>query len=262
MTVRKPRQPRALVLYRGPSLLDGAPIVVIGLLSKTNRKTGTMVQTYIIRSDVMPVDASRLGLDASVCGACPMRGTPRPNATRGQAAARDCYVVLGQGPTVVFKALARGVYRDAADASEITALGRGRLVRIGTYGDGAAAPAWVWDALLSEARAHTAYTHQFGVAGASAQAGRYMQSANSEAEARDAWAQGRRTFRVVQSVADLVKGAEILCPASKEAGARVQCADCRLCGGADVHAKSIAIVDHGPVARAKAPRFRLTRNAA
>ena len=261
MTTRQPRQPRALVLYRGPSLLDGAPIVVVGMLSARNRKTGAMVQTYIQRADVDPVTASRLGLDASNCGACPMRGEARPDATTGQAARRDCYVLLGQGPTGVHKGLARGIYPDATDAADIAALGRGRLVRIGTYGDGAAVPAWVWAALLSEATAHTAYSHQFDVVGSSADAGRYMQSANSEAEARDAWAKGRRTFRVVRSAAEIVKGSEIMCPASKEAGVRVQCAECRLCGGADTRAKSIAIVDHGPVARAKAKRhFTLTRN--
>jgi hypothetical protein len=42
-----------------------------------------------------------------------------------------------------------------------------------------------------------------------------------------------------------VKGKEILCPASKEAGERVQCAQCKLCGGNSVKGKSVAIVAHG-----------------
>jgi hypothetical protein len=261
--IKAPKQPKRLVLYRGPSLLDGAPIVVVAIVSNRNRKTGPMIQTYIQRSDVTPVTASRLGLDASNCGACSLRGRARPDATRGQSAERECYVLLGQGPTGIHKGLAKGIYPEAQDAAHIAALGRGRLVRIGTYGDGAAAPAWIWQALLSEAKAHTAYSHQFDVDGASADAALYMQSAGSEAEARAAWAKGRRTFRVIQSLDQIVKGSEIVCPASKEAGARVQCAECRLCGGANVKGKSIAIVDHGPLARARAKRrFTLSRNGA
>jgi len=40
------------IIYRGPSVLDGAPIVVVATYSKRNKKTGTMVQTYIIRDDM------------------------------------------------------------------------------------------------------------------------------------------------------------------------------------------------------------------
>jgi hypothetical protein len=71
-----------------------------------------------------------------------------------------------------------------------------------------------------------------------------MRSIDSLEEAYEAWANGQRTFRVVKSVNEIVKGKEILCPASKEAGRRVQCADCRLCSGSRVQAKSIAIPVH------------------
>ena len=37
------------VIYKGPSLLDGAPIVVIAVIGSGNTKTGDMVQTYILR---------------------------------------------------------------------------------------------------------------------------------------------------------------------------------------------------------------------
>jgi hypothetical protein len=72
----------------------------------------------------------------------------------------------------------------------------------------------------------------------------YMRSVDSLEEAYEAWANGQRTFRVVKSVDEIIKGREILCPASKEAGRRVQCADCRLCGGTRMQAKSIAIPAH------------------
>ena len=70
-----------------------------------------------------------------------------------------------------------------------------------------------------------------------------MQSADTHIEAKQHWAESRRTFRVIQNVDDLDKRNEILCPASKEAGRRVQCAACKLCKGS-LKAKSIAIVLH------------------
>jgi hypothetical protein len=54
-----------IVIYRGPSILDGSPIVVIatGLGSgSSNRKTGALVQTWILRDDVSPIERSRAGL--------------------------------------------------------------------------------------------------------------------------------------------------------------------------------------------------------
>mgnify|MGYP003345148381 CR=1 FL=1 len=42
-----------VILYEGPSMIDGAPVVVIANRIETasgNSKTGAMVQTFIIRS--------------------------------------------------------------------------------------------------------------------------------------------------------------------------------------------------------------------
>jgi hypothetical protein len=58
-----------VILYRGPSMLDGAPIVVIANRitdASTNSKTGAMVQTFIVRADADPMTALREGLDSSV----------------------------------------------------------------------------------------------------------------------------------------------------------------------------------------------------
>jgi hypothetical protein len=62
------------IIYHGPSLYDGAPIVVIGTFTKSNSKTGGVVQTYILRDDIDPRDASKGGQDVSICGSCPHRG--------------------------------------------------------------------------------------------------------------------------------------------------------------------------------------------
>ena len=222
------------VFYRGPSLIDGAPIAGVAIYSDRNGKTGRVLQTYILREDINPLEASKTGADVSICGTCPLRGTATDDPARKQAAGRRCYVNLGQGPLSVFRALERGRYLDVDPA----AIGAGRMVRVGTYGDPAAIPGEVWDAMLSQATTWTAYTHQKPWRPDIA-----MQSADTLDEAQAHWRAGRRTFRVLTGLADLDPANEALCPASKEAGRRVQCAACKLCKGS-ARGKSIAIVEH------------------
>jgi len=222
------------IIYNGPSLLDGKPIVVIATYSNRNKKTGHVVQTYILRSDLNPLEASKTGEDFSICGNCTMRGEVTTDPQRKQAKGRRCYVNLGQGVLIVYKSYLRGVYKEG-DARD---MGRGRFVRVGTYGDPAAVPSHVWDELLSEADTWTAYSHQSGWRPDIA-----MQSADSHADAIAHWKAGRRTFRVIKDLDHLDKAKEALCPASKEAGRRVQCTACKLCKGSSL-AKSIAIVEH------------------
>ena len=65
-----------VLLWRGPSPVDGAPIMCIltGLQSPSvNGKTGPMLQTWIMREDIPPHHAQRGGEDSSVCGGCPLR---------------------------------------------------------------------------------------------------------------------------------------------------------------------------------------------
>jgi hypothetical protein len=109
------------------------------------------------------------------------------------------------------------------------------MVRIGTYGDGAAVPDDVWDDLLSDAAGHTAYSHNGG------DPRRYMVSADSLGKAEDAWRSKYRTFRIVKDRHEIIKGQEIECPSDRG----VKCIDCGLCAGTSVQAKSIAIVVHG-----------------
>ena len=222
------------IIYNGPSLLDGKPIVVIATYSNRNTKTGKVVQTYILRSDINPLEASKTGQDFSICGSCPMRGEVTTDPKRKIAKGRKCYVNLGQGVLIVFKSFLRGVYKEGDPRT----MGRDRFVRVGTYGDPAAVPSEVWDELLAECETWTAYTHQKPWRPDIA-----MQSADSYDEAKAHWAAGRRTFRVIVDLGDIDKTNEALCPASKEAGRRVQCTACKLCKGSSL-AKSIAIVEH------------------
>ena len=229
------------IIYEGPSLIDGAPIVAIATVGSSNSKTGDMVQTWIIRTDVAPIDANRTGADVSVCGNCPHKGVVVEGAKMAQN--RTCYVNIGQAPTSVYKAYKRGSYRTATTPAALAAIGAGRMVRIGSYGDGAAVPATVWEGLKADAKGHTAYSHQFDTVAAPS-ASIYMHSADTLADAQNAWAAGRRTFRIVADVAEMVKGAEIECPSDRG----VKCVDCGLCDGSKL-AKSVAIVVHGTGAK-------------
>ena len=76
------------IIYKGPSLLDGKPIVAIATYSDRNTKTGKVLQTYIIRSDISPLEASKTGEDFSICGDCKLRGTPTTDSDRKQAKKR------------------------------------------------------------------------------------------------------------------------------------------------------------------------------
>lgn len=229
-----------MILYQGPSMIDGAPIVVIAPSGRsTNGKTGALLQTYILRADVSPADAIKQAADASICGACPHRGV----VINGRNVGRTCYVNVGQGPRAVFDAYQRGRYAVAQDANAIAAHGAGRKVRLGTYGDPAAVPAHVWHALLARADGHTGYTHQWREPLAQALRGIVMASADSIADAREAHAAGWSTFRVrMPHESGQRMHGEAQCPAAKEVGAKVQCADCMACDGSS---RSRAIDAHG-----------------
>jgi hypothetical protein len=229
----------SFVIYEGPSLIDGQPIVAIAQVDSGNKKTGNMVQTWILRSDIDPITASRTGADSSICGDCPHKGTPNNNA-KGWATDRTCYVNLLFAPNGVYKAYKRGIYTTMQGHDNIRAIGLLRGVRLGSYGDPMAVPSYVWESLCSGAEYVTAYTHQQNT-----MPELVMTSADSHAQAESAWANGQRTFRVVASLDAIDKANEVLCPASKEAGERVQCAQCKLCGGNSKAAKSVAIVAHG-----------------
>jgi hypothetical protein len=135
------------IIYNGPSLLDGKPIVVIATYSKRNAKTGAVVQTYILVDGINPLEASKTGADFSICGTCAMRGEVTTDPNRKQAKNRRCYVNLGQGVLIVYKSFLRGVYAIADNIASRKSIGRGRFVRVGTYGDPAAVPAAVWEDL-------------------------------------------------------------------------------------------------------------------
>lgn len=244
----KTNKPQSSVIYNGPSLLDGQPIIVVAIVTSSNRKTGNLLQTHVLRADMDPMKASKTGADYSICGECTHRGKPSEDPAKKTAQGRTCYVNLGQGPNQVFKAYTAGKYPTATTPEQIAAIGKGRMVRLGAYGDPAAVPAAIWHALLQHSTGHTGYTHQHKH---QPDYSRMMYSADTAAEAAAAHRKGYRTFRVIPVQDYSSKGTaallnnEILCPASKENDKGVTCSQCKLCTGSSSAGKSIAIVAHG-----------------
>lgn len=236
------KQPRGFILYEGPSLIDGQPIVVIATTKSANQKTANMVQTWIMRADKEPHLAVESGADAAVCGDCPHR----------PALGGSCYVLTFQGPLSVFRAYKRGRYAREWNPSDF----RGRMVRLGAYGDPAAVPMHVWRAFTMHASGVTGYTHQWRDCDP-ALADVCMASCDTPADHADAFAAGWRTFRV-RLLDEPLSPAERVCPASHEAGQKVTCEQCGACDGNRRNLKgNIAIIAHG----ARAVHFETWRRA-
>lgn len=243
-----------LVFYRGPSRLDGSAI--LGILTgfeepSKNEKIGNMLQAWILRADMSPVDAAKHGLDYSVCGNCKHR--PVNDNT--------CYVKIFQAPRSIWQASRAGAYADLAsitgildytDPCNLSVLSllvaaENRPVRLGAYGDPSALPFETVAALAESAHGHTGYTHQWH---AFPEMRRYvMASVDSLAEMTEAVALGFRTFRTGAG-ADIQIAGEIVCPASEEMGYRTNCFNCKLCKGVDndrtlKHVANVRIAPHG-----------------
>lgn len=234
------KRPLGLVLYHGPSRLDGTPIVVIATLGSSNVKTGDMVQTWILRADVDPLAASRAATDDAVCGDCPHR----------RSLGGACYVNLGQAPVGVWRAWRRGVYMDAryGNVPDPTVLA-GRKVRLGAYGDPLAVPAEVWQGLLYYTNAgHTGYTHQWRREGADEYRHLVMASCDTAEEHALATSRGWRTFTVLAHDAP-APARTFECLADSKGKT---CEECMACDGArpdrDLQPASVWIRVHGAVA--------------
>jgi len=239
-----------IVWWSGPSELDGAPIalVVVGLQQSTNRKTGNMVQTYIIRTDVDPVAAVQTGADNSICGACPHRYRVHADGKRR----RTCYVNLGKGVRAVYGCLTRGGYlQPDARGMGYLAKAAGRPLRLGSYGDPAAVPVAVWHSLIAHLRPEkrTGYTHQW-------RDGRFvefrtlcMASCDSAADVVDAETAGWRAFHVLPVDAP-APARQVHCPSDPSGTVHVSCEQCGQCAGSGGRfTRSVWIRAHGPAKR-------------
>lgn len=228
------------LLYKGPSVIDGAPIVVLATGIKapsTNTKTGPMIQTYILREDISPTEAVKTEADESICGDCIHRGEDGGKR-------RTCYVLVHQGPTSIWKAYHRNIKTIQANRRSPENIGKNKIIRLGAYGDPGAAPTNVWAELLTSAAEHTGYTHLWRTCD-QALSTWCMASVESVEEKEEAQKAGWRTYRVMQEHEKRLCG-EAQCPASEEAGKKLTCAECTMCDGNKRNRKgSIGVYIHG-----------------
>lgn len=231
------------VLYEGPSELDGAPIVCIATKPNVDArkvyKTQGIFSTYIIRSDIDPIEAIEAGADDSICGDC---------IHRGAGGSRSCYVPVWGGVRNVWLAYRRGRYDRGTHTWDSLV---GETVRLGAYGDPATVSIKNWDFWLDGAVA-IGYTHQWRDPRFSLLRRWCMASCESEADVVAARALGWRAFRV-RSAGEPLLEREAVCPASAEAGHKANCAECRACGGLSAKANcDIAIIVHGDKGKVRA----------
>ena len=232
-----PTNPNGRVLYHGPSMLDGAPIVVIATGfadSSSNDKTGAMIQTWILRADIPPHQAFKGVEGESVCGDCPHKIN------------KTCYVIWYQAPLAVWSCWHHGLGYAAAVPSDFV----GCNLRLGSAGDPAAVPPWVWQSILPTIASHTGYSHQWRNPAGAWLRGIVQASCDSLQDLNDARAAGWRTFSVLP-VGEVDPVGTVHCAASSERGYKTTCAACGLCDGASA---DVAIWAHG------ASKFKITNS--
>lgn len=220
----------------GYVLFEDEQIVVIATMKSTNRKTGKMIQVWILNRFVSPIDAVKTGLDARICFDCKHRGDGFSK--------RTCYVNL-RSPQGIWKAYTRGRYEHISPAQYAEVFGESKI-RFGAYGEPILIPVSIVSALVSVAKGWTGYTHQWRKSEIQTYRNYFMASCDSAQDAQDAVATGWRYFRVRSKVQSILAG-EINCPASDESGHKTTCARCGLCNGARQNdgRKNITLIVHG-----------------
>lgn len=242
----KKDMPNGVIIYEGPSEIDGKPIVVIAnsLKVNKNRKIGNMIQTWILRSDVHPNDALKYGSDVSICGDCIHRG--EYDMTTDKVTNRTCYVNLyKQGIFSIYNAYKRGSY-PVCDIKFLQ-LFNDRHVRIGSYGDPAAVPVYVWETITKHCKDYTGYTHAWRTC-SPVYSKFCMASCETVEDYKFANIKGWRTFRLITDENEARDSNEIPCPA--QIHDTVHCDKCGFCDGNSPNdKKNVTVVFHGACGR-------------
>jgi len=245
------------IVYDGPSMIDGAPILGIATCVvnlSDNEKTGGMVQLIIIpNNDAPPSMNVKMGLDVSVCGSddCvhQILGT--------------CYVDAAKSVDSTWGAYLRGAHADYVYADVFA----GREVRFGAYGDPAALPLPLIVEIAKAAGAWTGYTHQWRDERVQPYREYLMASVELAMDRRAAHKLQWRPFRVefegidptIDPVLDAALPPEMECPATpngpvNKQGKHVQCINCLACHGTSTDGRNknlrhVVIRAHGAVGK-------------
>ena len=224
--------PTTIVLWAGPSALDDTPVMLIASRvaePSQNRKTGDMIQVSIMRADMPPVDAWRIGADGAVCpAACSHRS--RARGGRG-----TCYVNKAR-LTATWAAARREAIAGRVGVPPFL-FARAR-VRMGMEGDPAAVPVEVIAPVLDAAGAWTGYTAAWRTLPDAWR--RYvMASCDTPADAVEAIARGWRPVASSTSPEmDAAYAAAGLTLCDAERPTAKTCAACLRCNGAGRHPSS------------------------
>ena len=194
----------------------------------SNRKTGDMIQVWIMLEDVNPVAAVQSSLDAAtICQGCPF------------ASGNGCYVNVGQAPLAIYKSHGRGLPmlepRDYAKAFA------GRKVRFGAYGNPTLIPLSIVKSIAKASDGWTGYFHNWKTmpkARREAYNRYFMASTETQSSLELARSLQMRVFHV--SPVQPKNTVECL---SDSRG--LTCAQCQLCQGWNKPAKSVWINPHG-----------------
>ena len=210
-----------LILYRGYSPINNKPIVVIatGLNAKTsNKKTGDMIQTWILYDGLEPHKAFKIKeYGETVCGNCPHAGYNN----------NSCYVKWFHAPLNVYKAYKNNRYDYFNGDYEIF---RDKSIRFGSCGDPSLIPLYIVKKMIDVCKNHTGYTHQWTNNFAIRFKGLFMASVDSFEEYLKASSLGFKCFYVKhESVKDPKNF--IHCPASVERDQKTSCNLCNMCNG-------------------------------
>lgn len=228
------------IFWKGTSQINGEPILLIltGINSPSqNRKTGPMIQSYILREGILPTEYRKQGAEA-ICGDCPIKSA--------------CYV-----GSYYLNQIYDGTHREVTKFP-LTLL-KGRVLRLGAYGDPAAVPYEVWKRLIKWTSGWTGYTHQWKYCDSRFKA-LCLASVENESLMREAWNSGWKTYRI---------GLESESPTSEEMSCpyyifrhkpKLQCLQCQLCRGDSLpEKKGIFVTVHGTTASKK--NFEKVRNS-
>lgn len=239
----KKDMPSGVVLYEGPSRIDGEPIAAIltGFKDGDNKKTGNTLQVWIMRSDIHPHDAKKEGKDFSICGDCVHR----------KEYWETCYVNLIRGPISTYHRY-KSLHYPKMDKKYFELL-KGRIIRWGAYGDPCAIPLKIIKKYTDMSKGATGYTQQWNTNKNKGYQEYLMASVKSTLGYYDwyykAQKRGWRTFRTTTPDDFVILENESPCFASKERGELTTCVNCFACNGLSSDKKSKVTFMHGSPAQ-------------
>ena len=213
-----------MIFYEGPSQLDGSDIVGIITTNSRNRKTGPVLQSWILNATTPPIEKNS---DHGICGNCPVKNA--------------CYVTKFQAPLNVYKAYKKGGYQPLSKHKL-----HNQILRLGAYGDPAAIPISIWKDLTKHTIDHVGYTHQWRTCDPEFK-NLCQASTESVSLTEEANKLGWKTFRIKNPEDERQKN-EVICLNESKG---YTCQQCGLCNGTKAN---VAVTIHG--AKHKIENFR------